>query len=101
MTASYWSVPLLDWRARFGSAAGLGKPSAYLEGNPSAARRAHQGIGGDECLFDRLLCVSDERRTASEENNAHTLALKRDKYEDMANSPRLGRQYSPAKFLCQ
>jgi hypothetical protein len=44
---------------------------------------AHQGKGGAECLFDRLLCVSEEKRTASEENNAHTLALKRDKYEDM------------------
>jgi hypothetical protein len=46
--------------------------------------KAHQGEGGAECLFDRLLCVNDEKRTASEENNAHTLALKLDKYEDIA-----------------
>ena len=46
--------------------------------------KAHQGEGGAECLFDRPLCVNDEKRTASEENNAHTLALKLDKYEDIA-----------------
>ena len=45
---------------------------------------AHQGEGGAECLFDRLLCINDEKRTANEENNVHTLALKLDKYEDIA-----------------
>jgi hypothetical protein len=64
--------------------------------------KAHQGKGGAECLFDRLLCVRDEKRTATEENNAHTLALKRDKYEDMAEFPKnLSCEYSPATSLCQ
>jgi hypothetical protein len=64
--------------------------------------KAHHGKGGAECLFDRLLCVRDEKRTATEENNAHILALKRDKYEDMAEFPKICvEQYSPATYLCQ
>jgi hypothetical protein len=64
--------------------------------------RGDQGIGGAECLFDRLLCVRDDKRTPSEESNAHNLALKRDKYEDMAEFPKsLRDQYSPAAYSCQ
>jgi hypothetical protein len=54
------------------------------------ATEANHGIGGAECLSDRLLCVRDDKRTPSEESNAHNLALRLDKYEDMANSPQTG-----------
>jgi hypothetical protein len=82
--------------------------SIAAEGCPGAARRARackdpgfspacdptklvQCVGGDECLFDRLLCVRDEKRTAREERNAQKPTLARDRNDDTADPFQLRR----------
>jgi hypothetical protein len=42
-------------------------------------------MGGEECLFDRLLRVCDEKRRPSAERKAQNLALKRDQNDDDAD----------------
>jgi len=55
--------------------------------DPTVGNQEHYGKGGAERLLVRLLCVSEENRTASDERNAHSLALVRVKYEDMVDCP--------------
>jgi hypothetical protein len=85
-------LPNVDFVSRWASALWQHHEPSQAHGlsqrRSKIGTKAHQGKGGVECLFDRLLCVRDEKRTATEENNAHTLALKRDKYEDMAEFPK-------------
>jgi hypothetical protein len=102
MTASLPVTSLVRWASTLWQCRELSRVYGLSRRQPRNGTTAHHGIGGDECLFDRLLCVSDEKRTETEENHAHNLALKRNKYEDMAEFPKIcASHYSPASQSCQ
>jgi hypothetical protein len=56
---------------------------AFAEPVSLGLRQGDHIEGGDECLFDRLFRVMDEKTTAIKETKAHILAMTRDEYEDV------------------
>jgi hypothetical protein len=62
----------------WGAAASIGPRRRRLHSRD----KAYQGIGGEECLLDRLLRDCDQKRTPREERKAQNLALKRDHNDD-------------------
>jgi hypothetical protein len=76
---------------RFSSYLGVGALLRRSSQGDDGCTRAttYQGIGGEECLLDRLLRDCDQKRTPREERKAQNLALKRDHNDDFDDMSRI------------